>query len=178
MADANSYQQILDFREMYNNNERYGRDDVDWMTYLGLKYVVPNMYMYRADRMGMAHSIELRVPFLDYNFVNYALSLPSRWKTMNGEPKCILKKSLENVLSNDVLYRKKQGFCVPLQLWAGDVMINYIEENLAGFCSDTELFDEQGMRVQIQATKAGKEDYVFTLWNFYFLMIWFKKWLV
>lgn len=178
MADANSYEQILDYRELFNNLRLRDGDDVDWMTYLGLKYVVPNTYLYRADRMGMAHSIEIRVPFLDFNFVNYALSIPSRWKTVGYEPKYILKKSLEEILTKDVLYRKKQGFCVPLQLWAGDVMISYIEKNLATFCRDTGLFDEQGMRAQIRATKAGKGDYIFTLWNFYFLMIWFKKWLV
>ena len=44
--------------------------------------------------------------------------------------------------------------------------------------NDTGLFNEQGIRSQIETTKAGKEDYVFTLWNFYFLMIWFKKWLL
>lgn len=180
MEKKDSYDQIIEFRALFDRvkDNKGGADHVDWMTYVGMKYIVPNYYLYRADRMGMAQSVELRVPFLDHNFVNMAMSVPSGLKVKNGVPKYILKKSLEKTLPHSTLYRKKQGFCVPLQEWAGDIMLHYIEDNLAGFCSDTGLFDEQSMRLQVKATRAGKQDYVHTLWNFYFLMIWFRKWLM
>jgi asparagine synthase (glutamine-hydrolysing) len=105
------------------------------------------------------------------------LSIPGKWKTHNSEPKYILKTSLERILPQETLYRKKQGFCVPLQEWAGSIIVDYIEVNLRRFCQDTGLFCEEGLRKQIEKTKAGETDYIFTLWNIFFLLSWFKKWM-
>jgi asparagine synthase (glutamine-hydrolysing) len=151
---------------------------VDWMTFVGIKNMIPNLYLYRADRLGMANSIELRAPFLDYQLVDFSLSIPGAWKMRNGEPKYILKKALEKMLPHETLYRKKQGFCVPLQEWAGDVIADYVDANLAGFCRDTGLFDELALKEQVRHTRAGGSDYIFTLWNVYFLIAWFKKWML
>ena len=180
MAGINSYDEILYFRRLFDDLPKQGRKtgDVDWMCFLGLKNIVPDFYMYRADRLGMANAIELRVPFLDHELVDFALSIPGRHKVAHGEPKYILKKALEPVLPKEVLYRKKQGFCVPLREWGEEVMMDYLEMNLHDFCRDTGIFREEGLRHQIEQAKAGNTNYTNTLWNIYFLMSWFKKWLL
>lgn len=61
------------------------------MCFMGFKFTDPHWYLYRGDKLGMAHSIELRSPFLDYEFVNFALSIPGSMKVKNNEPKYILK---------------------------------------------------------------------------------------
>jgi len=180
MAKTDSYDKVLHLHRLFESIPQNGRivSDADWLSFMGLKDIVPNYYLYRADHLGMAHSIEVRVPFLDHRFVNLALSIAGKWKIHNGEPKYILKKSLERTLPRKILYRKKQGFCVPLREWAGDIILDYLEVNLRDFCRDTGLFSEEGLRRQIEKTKLGNTDYVFTLWNIYFLISWFKKWIL
>lgn len=163
------------FRHTYG--ERAGRDPLDWMCYLGYRFQIPSKYLHRMDRLGMAHSIEIRCPFLDYNLVNLALSLPGKYKIKNGTPKYILKKSLEKILPHETLYRKKMGFCVPLKEWAGDIMLDYTRENLRSFASNTGFFNEEGLEHLIQQIKAGNTAYTNQLWTVYFLMAWFKKWM-
>lgn len=179
LATRNSHDIIKNFRDDFEKISKSRHDDlVDWMCYLGLNFVVPNIFLYRADHLGMANSIELRVPYLDHNFVDMALSIPSRYKVAHNEPKHILKRSLESILPHEILYRKKQGFCVPLHEWSRDYLLSYIEANLDKFCRDTGLFDVDGLRAQVTAVKRGGNAYIFMLWNIYFLMVWFKKWMV
>ena len=178
MAAVDSHEPIAAFRrdfEALDLGRRAG--DVDWMCYLGVKSIVPDLYLHRADRLGMASSIELRVPFLDHEVVGLALSTPGALKTAGGEPKAILKRALEGVLPHDTLYRKKQGFCVPLREWAGDLMVDYLDRNLGRFCQRTGLFNEAGLRAYLQRAERGDGRSATALWNLYFLMSWFDRWL-
>lgn len=179
VAHLDSYDEMLGFRRRFEAVGMNGRRrrDVDWMCYLGAKSIVPDYYLYRADRLGMANSIELRVPFLDHHLVNYALSLPGGLKVRDGEPKYVLKKALEAILPRDVLYRKKMGFCVPLQEWAGEIMVDYLEREGAAFCERTGVFSEAGLRRQLDAARAGSAHYTSTLWSVYFLASWINRWI-
>ena len=163
------------FSELQKSNPQLG--DLDWMCYLGFKQQIPWKYLYRMDRIGMSHGIEIRNPFLDFNMVNLALSIPSKFKIENGEPKYILKKSLERILPHEILYRKKMGFCVPLREWSGDIMLEYVESNLHEFCSNTGIFNESGLRKNIEEIRKGNTQYTNNLWTIYFLIAWFKKWM-
>ena len=69
------------------------------------------MLLMRLDKMGMATSIEARVPYLDHRLVEFAMNIPSSLKIKNNIGKYIFKKSLEKVLPDENLYRKKVGFC-------------------------------------------------------------------
>ncbi|MBK9319312.1 MAG: hypothetical protein IPM91_11105 [Bacteroidetes bacterium] len=151
--------------------------DLDWMCFLGFKFQIPSKYLYRMDRLGMANSIEIRSPFLDYHLINAAFSTPAALKIKNNEPKYILKKSLERLLPNDILYRKKMGFCVPLQEWAGDIMLDYMDEHLKSFTRNTGIFNEAGLQNQIEQIRKGNKAYTNQLWTIYFMMAWFKKWM-
>ncbi len=175
----NSYSIIKKQRASFDSHQKENPwlGDLDWMCYLGFKQQIPWKYLYRMDRIGMNHGIEIRNPFLDFNMINLALSIPSKYKIVNGEPKYILKKSLERILPHEILYRKKMGFCVPLREWAGDIMITYIEDNLSDFCKNTGIFDEIGLRKNIEEIRKGNTKYTNNLWTVYFLMSWFKKWM-
>ncbi len=179
IGNLNSYEVIEEYKSMYEKNKKGRTDfsDIDWMCYLGFKFIIPNYYEYRMDHLGMAHSIEIRTPFLDYEFVNLALSVPGKFKIKNGEPKYIFKKSMEKILSPEILYRKKRGFNVPLREWAGEVMIDYVEKNLHRFCERNQLFNEEQLKQHLQRLKQGNENTTNQLWTIYFLMSWFEKWL-
>jgi asparagine synthase (glutamine-hydrolysing) len=152
-------------------------DFVDWMTFGGLKDIVPNMYLYRADRLGMANSVEIRVPFLDHHFVTLGTQIPSRLKLVGHEPKYLLKKALETVLPREVLYRSKQGFVVPLQEWIQRTIVGFVERHQASFCARYGLFSPAGIQHLVDQVRAGRPGAVHALWNIYFLMLWCEKWL-
>ncbi len=173
----NSYEVILEYKKMFDEIPGRSKEDIDWMCFLGYKFTDTNRYLYRADRLGMANSIELRTPFMDYEFVNFALSIPGKFKIMNGEPKYILKKALEKILPKDVLYRKKMGFNVPLKEWGNDIMTDFVETNLSSFCANTNLFSENGLRILLNRIKSGNKNATNDLFTIYFLMAWFKKWM-
>lgn len=179
LQGINSYDVIKSVRKKFeqHKSKHPWLNDIDWMCYLGFRQQIPNRYLHRMDRLGMAHSIEIRCPFLDYNLVNFALSVPSEYKLKNGEPKYILKKSLEKILDKETLYRKKMGFCVPLREWAGDVMLNYVEQNLKSFCANTGVFTEEGLRKHVREIKSGNQNYTNNLWTIYFLIAWWEKWM-
>ncbi len=179
LGSKNSYEVIQEYKSLFEK-AKHGRNDfsdIDWMCYIGYKFIIPNFYMYRMDHLGMANSIEIRTPFLDHHFTNLALSIPEKFKVKNGEPKYILKKSLEKLLSPEILYRKKRGFNVPLKEWAGDIMIDYVEKNLKSFCDRNELFNEAALRQHVQRLKSGDANTTNQLWTVYFLMSWFDKWM-
>jgi len=177
--NLNSYEVIQQYRKQFDvlKQKHSWLDDTAWMCYIGLKFQIPSKYLYRMDRLGMANSIEIRNPFLDYHMINLAFSIPSHLKTKNNTPKYILKKSLEKILPSEILYRKKMGFCVPLQEWAGEIMLDYTETNMKSFVSNTELFTEEGLKSQIKEIRKGNTAYTNQLWTIYFLMAWFKKWM-
>ena len=69
------------------------------------------------------------------------------------------------------------GFCVPLREWSGDIMLEYVESNLHEFCSNTGIFNESGLRKNIEEIRKGNTQYTNNLWTIYFLIAWFKKWM-
>ena len=173
----NSYEVIEEYKKMYEAIPKKNNDYLDWMCYLGFKMNDTNRYLYRSDKLGMAHSVETRAPFMDYEIVNLALSIPARYKIKDGESKYILKKSLERILPEEILYRKKMGFSVPLREWAGGLMTDYVETNLESFCSNTGLFHPAGLRQVVKNIRQGNRDSTNDLWTIYFLMAWFRKWM-
>ena len=175
--NLNSYSVIDAFKKEYNAIKKPFHDHIDWMCFMGFKFTDPHWYLYRGDKLGMAHSIELRSPFLDHEFVNFALSIPGSMKVKNNEPKYILKKSLESILSKDVLYRKKMGFCLPLKKWGSEIMTDYVESNYVEFCKNFPLLNQEGLKQILNNVKSGSEKSVNDLWTAYFLISWFKKWM-
>lgn len=79
------------------------------MFYLNLKWFMQNL-LNRKDRMSMANSLEVRVPFADYNLVEYAFNIPNNIKLLNGREKGLLRKSLEGILPEEIIYRKKSPY--------------------------------------------------------------------
>lgn len=87
------------------------------ITYLELTHRLPELLLMRADKMSMMHGIEARVPFLDHAVAEFALKLPTHLKIGWSSTKYLLKKVAERYLPRSIVYRKKQGFSVPLLQW-------------------------------------------------------------
>jgi asparagine synthase (glutamine-hydrolysing) len=178
MASHDLASHLVQYREQFERVTGGRRDKsyVDWMVYIGLKDIIPNFYLYRADRLGMANSVEIRVPFLDYNLVNMAISIPGHWKIKGGEPKYILKKSLEPILPKEVLYRKKVGFCVPLEEWMKEIIVEHVQDRFSQFCDETDIFNKNSVAQLLDRCRRGDASVVHSLWNIYFLITWHERW--
>lgn len=173
---ANSYAYVEKLKNEYLSFSEGEFDFVNWMCFSGYKQAVIERFLFRSDRLGMANSIEARSPFLEANFVEFALSIPSQYKIKNGVPKYILKKALERELSPEILYRKKMGFCLPLKEWAGDTILQDLKSNIDLFCKETGIFNYEELKKQIAAFENGNIDGINRLWTIYFFMNWYKKW--
>ncbi|HVF23058.1 MAG TPA: asparagine synthase (glutamine-hydrolyzing) [Pyrinomonadaceae bacterium] len=95
-------------------------DVVNAVSRLELEGYMANTLLRDTDAMSMAHSLEVRVPFVDVKLVDYALSLPGEWKLghpQNGVPKPLLADALADLLPRDFFARRKMGFTLPFQKW-------------------------------------------------------------
>lgn len=93
---------------------------LDQMLYVYTKQWLPEDLLLKADKMTMAHSLELRVPFLDHTFVEFVASLPARMKLRSRGPnryltKYVLRRAFEGRIPAEILHRPKMGFPVPLR---------------------------------------------------------------
>jgi asparagine synthase (glutamine-hydrolysing) len=94
-----------------------GRHWLSSLQYFDIKGYLPNDILTKVDRMSMAHSIESREPLLDHRLVEFAATIPPELQIKGNTGKYIFKKAMEGILPNDILYRPKKGFAVPIGRW-------------------------------------------------------------
>jgi asparagine synthase (glutamine-hydrolysing) len=119
----------------------------------------------KVDRASMMHSLEVRAPFLDIDLVNFVRRIPSDFKLKRGQTKYILKKALEGILPNEVLYRSKKGFGIPAAAWwrSGKLQVDD-----TGF----PMLNAELVQRKAAAHVAGRSDEAAFLWCFYVLSRW------
>ena len=103
-------------------------DSLSQMLYVDTKTWLVDDLLVKADKMTMAASVELRVPFLDHRLVEAAMALPAECKIKGGEGKYILKKIAEPLLPREIVYRKKMGFPVPTKKWFEGKLMTRVED--------------------------------------------------
>ncbi len=106
-------------------------DMVSRLSYLDLKLYLQDDLLVKADRMSMANSLEIRVPFLDHTFVEYAAAIPSSLKLKRLTTKLILKKAMAPYLPSEILSRKKIGFDIPLGTWMRNELKDFVTDVLS-----------------------------------------------
>lgn len=106
-------------------------DTVSRLGYLDMKLYLQDDLLVKSDRMSMANSLEIRVPFLDHTFVEYAASIPSSLKLKRLETKYILKKAMAPILPPEILTRKKIGFDIPLGVWIRNELKDFVTDILS-----------------------------------------------
>ena len=169
-SDAPMPAQLL--KEAYDGMR--GMPDSDQMQSLDLLYWLPGDILQKADKMSMAHSLELRVPFLDRDVFQVARRIPHTWKTKNYTTKYVLREAARRHLPREISQKKKLGFPIPIRNWIKEEdWYRQIKEEFtreaasAYFHTDhlTKLLDEH---------KAGKEDHSRKIWTVYSFLIWYR----
>jgi asparagine synthase (glutamine-hydrolysing) len=114
----------------------------------------------------MAHSLEVREPLMDHPLVEWLGSLPSSLKVRGGEGKWLLKKAMEPRLPDDVLYRPKMGFAVPLSRWFRGPLRERVRGALLGDrLAETGIFEAAYLRRLVDDHQSGIRDYSAPLWT-------------
>ncbi len=116
------------FSDVFNNAA--AASPLDRMLYADGKVWLPDDLLLKADKMTMANSLELRVPFLDHKLVEFAARLPQRAKLSGNTGKVLLRKTMEGVLPDSILNRTKKGFPVPTMDWLRGPLRGYTRETL------------------------------------------------
>lgn len=161
-------------RNLFAKNRN--NDQLSKMLYFDTKTWLVDDLLIKADRMSMGTSIELRVPFLDYRLVEFAASIPSKYKIKNREGKYVLKKMMEGILPDEIIYRKKMGFPTPLKMMFQKELKDYAHSLLLS--DDTKLhkfFKIERIRQLVEEHNANKYDHHKTLWQLVVLEEWLRK---
>lgn len=135
-------------------------DHLNLLLYLETKLLLEGNNLVKPDRMGMGNSLEARMPLLDYRVVEYVAMLPSMFKIRNGVTKYIFKKIAANRLPNEIVYRKKQMFTVPIGEWFKDSLkdISY-DILLAKRTIERNLFKKEYVKKLLDDHVSGKANY-------------------
>lgn len=159
--------------ELFSNEDR---DVLSRMLYFDTKTWLVDDLLIKADRMSMASSLELRVPFLDYRLVEFASRMPSKYKVHNGQGKFLLKKMMEGLLPNEIIYRKKMGFPTPLKLMFQGALRSYSHDLLLASTSRiTSYFEQSEVQRLLQEHQSDKADHHRVLWQLVVLEEWLQQ---
>ncbi|WP_434782482.1 XrtA/PEP-CTERM system amidotransferase [Ferrovum myxofaciens] len=142
------------------------QDPLSLVQYLDIKTYLPGDILTKVDRASMAHALEVREPLLDHPLMEWVSGLPSSLKLHQGEGKYLLKKALEPYLSQDILYRQKMGFAVPLASWFRGPLRETVRASVLGpRLMDCGIFNPSFLTHLVEEHQAGRRDYSAPLWS-------------
>ncbi len=141
------------------------QDPLSRVQYLDMKTYLVGDILTKVDRASMAHGLEVRVPLLDHKLVEWISGLPPALKLNGGEGKYIFKKALEPYLSNDILYRDKMGFSVPLANWFRGALRQRVRKAILGpVLTESGIFNMTFLEEMLDQHQSGRRDYSAPLW--------------
>lgn len=167
------YNPSIDYRDVTKPlyADTVGYDPVDRMQYIDIHTWMRGDILLKADKMTMAHSLELRVPFLDKEVFKVASRIPTSLKTAEGTTKYVLRKAAEGIIPEHVLNRKKLGFPVPIRHWLKDEMYDWAKEIIRNSGTD-HLINKQYVLNLLEEHCQGKLDHSRKIWTVLVFMIW------
>lgn len=151
--------------------ESAGYSDINKMQYVDIHTWMRGDILLKADKMTMANSLELRVPFLDKVVFEAASKIPEELKTKDGTTKYLLRKAAEGIVPDHVLNRKKLGFPVPIRHWLKNEMNAWAKDIIKNSQTD-EYINKQYVLDLLNEHCAGKADHSRKIWTVLIFMIW------
>jgi asparagine synthase (glutamine-hydrolysing) len=146
------------------------------MLFWELRSFLPDHNLNYNDKMGMAASVEVRVPFLDKDLVALSTKMPPNLKVKGHETKYILKKLAERYLPKEVIYRSKTGFLTPIRKWVKHDLKDVINERLLSDDLDHwNIFERRNIENIIHSNANGKEDNAYTIWTLLAIESWLRQ---
>ena len=141
------------------------------------RYYLPDDILQKVDRMSMAHSLEVRPPYLDHRIVEFAASLPEHMKIDGGRQKVVLKELMRDKLPASVLRRPKTGLDIPVHDWLRGVLRPLLLDTLSTASIErTKLFRRNSLELFIKQHMERRANLGYHLWGLLVLFLWIKQW--
>ena len=140
-------------------------------------YYLPDDILNKCDRMSMAHSLEVRPPFLDHRIVEFAASLPEHMKIRGGKLKFLLRELMKDKLPQSVLTRKKEGFDIPAHQWLRTILRPLLLETLSERnVRGSGIFSWDAIDGVLRSHLERRANLGYHLWGLLILFLWLKRW--
>ena len=141
------------------------------------QYYLSDDILYKSDRMGMAHSLEVRPPFLDHRLVEFAASLPENYKLRGSQMKFLLRELMKEKLPPAIVRRKKVGFDIPIHDWFRSVLKPLLLDTLTERAvKETQIFRWEAVQSVIKRHLERRDNLGYHLWGLLVLFLWIKRW--
>lgn len=154
-----------------------GLSELEKKQYLDLHLWLPGDILLKADKMSMAHSLELRVPYLDKVVMSEAQTLPPQYKIDGTYTKAILRSAANRTLPDEWAHRPKKGFPVPIRQWLAEDRYFHLVKD--AFTSDVaaEYFDTEALTALLTDHRNGKANNGRKIWTAYTFLVWHDRFL-
>jgi asparagine synthase (glutamine-hydrolysing) len=160
---------------LLDDTQPFGR--LNGFLWFDQKYYLPDDILAKVDRMSMAHSLEVRPPFLDHEVVEFADRLPERFKIRGRRQKYLLKRLMRDKLPLEVLKRPKMGFDIPAHDWLRrELKPLLLEVTRPAVLAHTGLFRSEILHRWMQEHFERRHNIGFHLWGLMILLLWMEKW--
>lgn len=153
-----------------------GINYLDRIIQVELRNRLPELLLMRVDKMTMGRSVEARVPFLDEDLVEFALRIPSALKSRGGVSKYILKKAAEGILPEEVIYRKKWGFCGSATTILTPSLVAHARAKIFKSSLTANLFSTEYLDKLFGEAERQHRFTNFKIWNLLNLVSWHEHW--
>lgn len=151
-------------------------DPLNRALYYDFKTLLPDQVLAFVDRLSMAHSVEVRTPFLDYRLIEYAATIPGNLKIKNGRSKHILKEAVKELLPAEVINRPKEGFVLPIDIWLLGKMRDMVEDTLSEErLAHHQLLNAQAVKKILTEHFTGKFNHGPRIWNLMMFQLWWDR---
>ena len=161
-------------KTFYDKCKNY--DDVTKMQYIDFNFWLIGDILLKADKMSMANSLEVRVPYLDRILIDYARNLPTKYKIKDGQTKYAFRKVANEVLESKFADKKKLGFPVPIREWIKEEDIyNKIKDT---FSRSSEFFKVDEIIKLLDEHREGKRDNSRKIWTVYSFLVWYDEYFI
>jgi len=152
-----------------------GLDDVTRMQYIDINFWLIGDILLKADKMSMAHSLEVRVPFLDKEVFEVARHIPTKYKVNKENTKYAMRMAAHRYLPDMVAEKKKLGFPVPIRIWLRDDKYYNIVKNSFTSEAARKYFNTEEIVKFLDDHKKGKEDNSRKIWTVYMFLVWYEE---
>lgn len=152
-------------------------DVVNRYLYVDQQYYLPDDILYKCDRMSMAHSLEVRPPFLDHRIVEFAAGLPSSLKINGRSTKHVLRTLVQKKLPQEILRRPKEGLDIPAHEWLRGPLRPLVEDTLSSeSVRNAGLFSAAAVDALVERHFSRKENLGYHIWGLLTLHLWMRRW--
>lgn len=170
----NGYQSLRWLQQFFDQAK--DETSLDAILSVDTKFYLPNDLLCKVDMMSMAHSLEVRCPFLDTRLVEFVSCLPSEMKLKRGRLKYLVRTAFKKEIPQENLHHRKMGFAVPMARWIRGELRETVREGL--FSGQTRIgryFKKERMNEMFLAHLSGERDYAYELWGLLVLEHWHRE---